>query len=259
MNIPMHKIKDDKVRAVLDAAQKLKLRRESFDEHRDRYLFWSPICPSDQIPRDGRLEPVIPADGWGLDDNACLSLNNYNAICLNSRNLLILDIDLTEDTRLNKWAVRDSQEVIGRLHDLAYLDKRLDADSDDILAEICEEAGKREFAWAKQSWRIYTTRNGCRVICSSWPCSPDYHQFIPLCQFLGVDGRYAQKCLEQKCYRARLTRKPDEVDMAPVRFVGQVWTDDIHPELANQITLHDAICAPEIEREEEAEEDHAKA
>jgi hypothetical protein len=152
--------------------------------------------------------------------------------------------------RVVKWAVSDLQELILHMHDLAALDaKRYPPppkvpDLFDMLAAV-DPADQRP--WSEQTRRVYTTMNGTRVICTSMPFPLDSwrnrHDFTQLARFLGVDPLYATKCVEQECYRARLTPKAGEghlpvcIDTLTACWGKRVPQDD----LLWQILLHDQV------------------
>ena len=105
--------------------------------------------------RNGKDEPIVSPEGlYDLNsDSAWLTVNNYNALVLNTRNMLIADIDFG-DARLNRFAgAKDCDDVVVSLNDLDRLDE--------------ERVEFGPFAFAAQSYRIYRTQSGCRVICTS--------------------------------------------------------------------------------------------
>jgi hypothetical protein len=77
--------------------------------------------------------------------------NAYNnATVLNSRTLLMLDIDYG-DRRFNKWVISDAQELINSMQDVKALDRK---------------CGTR---WSEQGWRVYETAHGAPLICLTMP------------------------------------------------------------------------------------------
>src|SRR5438128_2596718 len=110
--------------------------------------------------------------------------------------MLIADVDFGDD-RLNRFAgAKNCDEVLENLQELHLLDK--------------EHLWFEEFRFADQSYRVYRTHSGCRVICTSI-CVPwagtgwAAQRFM---RFLRSDPAYIELCDVQKCYRAGLTPKP---------------------------------------------------
>jgi hypothetical protein len=185
------------------------------------------------------IEPIVDTRSiYNLDaGSAWLTVNRYNAAVLNSRNMLIGDIDFGDD-RLNRHAGASRiEDVVESLESLG----RLDDDYRGIAAEL---------RFAAQSYRVYRTCNGCRVICTS-RCFPiDEQHFIGfrLMRFLRCDPLYIALCDRQKCYRARLTPKPWRCDPGfghVCKLEYQHGGDDVHPDLVEQLALHDEMTLPE--------------
>ena len=107
-------------------------------------------------------------------------------------------------------------------------------------------------------FRVYQTLGGLRVICTNRTVA--YGDAISMAWFkelgekLYADHRYMAISARQLCSRARLDPKPTEqrwhcdgpiVELAKngqvraCRFIGEVGTGDIHPDLVQQIELHD--------------------
>lgn len=251
---------DNRVRALLANLKLYQWERRSFDTRTQQYIYCSPFCPPEQRPAGTTLEPVLRTSDWDLGDDAVLTVNSANRLVMNSRNLMILDMDRGE-YRFNKWAVRDSQQVIDYLHDLRALDsERLQS----RLFIDGVEPDPLPFLWSEQTWKIYSTQGGVRVICTSMPFPltsfDSAQEFIKLCRFLGVDPIYAEKCREQQCYRARLT--PKYAGDEPVcEHVITLWKDEPPlAELAGQVELHDdvtgynsrlSVAVPECENDDE--------
>jgi hypothetical protein len=120
---------------------------------------------------------------------------------------------------------------------------------------------------AEQSYRVYRTHSGFRLICSSLPMDRRDAGMKALShcwlRFLGADPRYIRLCQERDNYRARLTAKPSRVEGQDgfksvwdlmeglcVAFFDDAcrpsgeFGADIHPDLAEQIRLHDEMCLP---------------
>ncbi len=193
----------------------------------------------------GNLEPVIDHEGlFDLDRSAAwVTVNQYNALVLNTSNMLIADVDFG-DQRLSRYAgAKNCEEVVKHLSELHLLDRD--------LHPLDEFRSAGDFRFADQSYRVYRTHSGCRVICASI-CVPweelawTAERFL---RFLRSDPEYIRLCRIQKCYRARLTPKPwretDNADCVCFRFSTEGKKAEVAPELAAQIALHDEMTLPD--------------
>ena len=183
----------------------------------------------------GGAEPVVSASElYDLPSDSWLTVNRYNALVLNSCNMLIADVDFG-DGRLNRFAgARNCEEVVDNLRELDLLDH--------------EHLPFEDWSFAAQSYRVYRTHSGCRVICTSisvpWACSG--WAATRFMRFLRADPQYVELCGVQKCYRARLTAKPWRMrgEGAHVcELVATVGKGEVAQELVEQIRLHDELRA----------------
>jgi hypothetical protein len=185
-------------------------------------------------------EPVVDTeDLYDLADSAWLTVNHYNALVLNTSNMLIADIDFG-DGRFDRHAgATDVTEVGKNLEDLHLLDD--------------EHMQGEKFRFADQSYRIYRTHSGCRVICTSiaLPWQSMGWMAERFMRFLRSDPEYIKLCGVQKCYRARLTPKPWRNKGDGRCVCVHVSTEGRQPsvdlELEEQLRLHDEMTLPENE------------
>jgi hypothetical protein len=191
--------------------------------------------------RGKEVEPIVDPDGlYELDkEQAWLTVNHYNALVLNSRNMLIADVDFG-DHRLNRFAgAKDCNDVLANLADLHLLDD--------------EHMRFSQFAFAEQTYLVYRTHSGCRVICTSASVPWDEMGWAAerFMRFLRTDPEYIQLCGIQKCYRARLTPKPWRCNGASYvcRWEGTVGSKSTRPELEGQLHLHDELTLRENHEE----------
>lgn len=194
--------------------------------------------------RHGKDEPIVCPDGvYDLEsDSAWLTVNNYNALVLNTRNMLIADIDFG-DARLNRFAgAKDCEDVMANIHGLDRLDGEYGWDF--------EHLHYRPLAFAQQSYRVYQTHSGCRVICTSLALPWEEMGWAATCfmRFLRSDPNYMELCGVQKCYRARLTPKPWRDNGEPVHvceLVDTIGPPNVSWELREQLAVHDdlTLCA----------------
>lgn len=172
-------------------------------------------------------EPVVKPDPYHIAP-ACLTVNSYNALVLNSPNLLIVDID-AGDPRFSQHAmVLGDEDVLANIRSLNDFDQVHRTDL------------------RKQSWRIYETHSGWRVICTSKSFKADWFGEQVL-RFFRSDPRYIEMCRKQQCFRARLTPKPwreGDGGHCVCRLIESVGTE-VSPVLAEQVRLHDELTLPE--------------
>lgn len=217
-----------KISALLKRWKQYQNAECGYDPYTDQYIFFSPFCPKQQLQIGARLEPLVEAPEWGLDDAHKLTVNHYNALVLNSRTLLVIDVDY-ENRRYNKWAVENTDQLVGFMQDMAAVEARTTT------------------KWSGETWRLYRTIHGARLICISRPFPLDSHwardDFWNLSKFLGADPLYTQKCIEQRCYRARLTPKSHDESQVAI-YSATLWDyrTQPHPEIAAALTLHDEVA-----------------
>ncbi len=199
-------------------------------------------------------EPVLDTAGAYQLGSASLTVNSRGAVCLNSRNLFIADIDgdLDDGALLGKYSWMSPLECI--FESLSILDELAGSD------------------FKPQSYRIYTTYAGYRVICTSKPIEVNTLS-LSLLRFLWSDPRYAVMCERDRNFRARLTPKAHRVlktdeDVCAIPAMRSVYdsiddwfvcervgwfrdgfgwyenADDevIHPDLVEQLRVHDDLC-----------------
>lgn len=191
--------------------------------------------PNATTPYESGCEPHVDACVCSNDPSqAWLTVNRYNAVVLNSRNMLIIDIDFG-DERLNRFAgARDEEDVIAALKSLAGLDSCM------------QREHRAEEKIANHSYRVYRTHSGCRVICTSkcFPNESEGYLAKRLMLFLKADRQYIDLCDIQRCYRARLTPKPWRCNEYPAHvcnLVATVGSGDVHPALEEQLSVHDEM------------------
>jgi hypothetical protein len=185
--------------------------RQKLDFNRDHYYLTAECEPV--------LSVLTPGIAW--------TVKGRYGETLVTRNLGIWDVD--------RWERREQ-----RSDDISWIREQ--------LGEITES----------YRFRVYQTLGGLRVICTNRTVA--YGDAISMAWFkdigskLQADHRYMAICGRQLCSHARLDPKPTEqrwhcagpiVELAKngqvraCRFIGEVGTDEIHPDLAQQIELHD--------------------
>ena len=153
----MLSVSETKREMVLEGAKDFYRETVYVPEQKD-YIKGFLHAPERCTEYQGGLEPVLPPDGiWSVEPNdAWLTVNSYNAVVLNSRNMFIADIDFG-DPRLEKnVGCENVCDVLRSLEEISILDEH-------YKYEL------RKFS--SQTYRVYHTHSGCRVICTStvWP------------------------------------------------------------------------------------------
>lgn len=210
---------------LLRRAQNYKTEQR-FDIRSEAYVA-STRVQCETIAYEQEKEAVVPAEPYDITP-AQLTVNSYNSLVLNSPNLFIADID-QGDPRLSPYATaKDEREVLASLSDLARFDAQYE----------------REEPIRGESWRLYRTHSGYRLICTSRPIGHGEMWYaLRLLRFLKADPRYIDLCKTQECFRARLTPKPwrGEDRCNAVCYLMNEIGDEVHPAIAEQLRLHDDL------------------
>lgn len=198
--------------------------------------------------------------------------NGYGALCLNTPNVLFLDIDFPGLRHL--WvlllvpaaagaalAVVGSWALAGVVCFLAFapagwlgewLDRRDRAAGRDFYANDERKALKRiaKFVNARPDWevRVYRTPVGLRVLVTHRTFDPNEPEVLACFRALRVDKLYARMCRRQKCFRARVSPKPWRTGVHSVRRVRPrpgVWplTGAKLADRAAWVAEYDTACA----------------
>lgn len=231
-----------------------------------------------KIPYNGAEGLPIREEVLSTHGDVVITRNSYGAHCLNTPNVLFADVDLEEPTG---WAwmavfgvsvvltavlypiVRNSAEwplgdmgllvmlfiviCLAGMFLAVRLQKRA-ASSRPRKPGGPEEvalARVREFSARHPDWclRVYRTPAGFRVLAAHSTFAASQPEVAEFFSSLGVDSVYRRMCLNQQCFRARLTAKPWRVGMAAhMRPRPGVWP--IKPE---QVSVRAAWVA-EYER-----------
>jgi hypothetical protein len=219
----------------------IKTIRDQINE-RAKSLFVAEVTEDWEYGDNMIEEPIVPIDDLFDLGEGSATVNKYNAIILDSRNLFIADIDFG-DPRLSCFAtVADTDEVLANLASLSELD--------DDLARNYE--GDEVVELASQSYRVYRTHSGCRVICTSisFDRIDSNRGFLGdrLLRWLKADPKYVELCIRQRSYRARLSPKPwrvsDDQPNHVCDLIATIGSGLVHPDLGEQIRLHDELSLP---------------
>lgn len=168
-----------------------------------------------------------------------LTRNTYGAVCLNSPNVLFVDIDHTPVKAQWEMHATIFLVLVGMLnalwteHALREAPAVLRLVAAMPLAALCwllvarpaldwlwrkfkptpfetSLARVKDFAAKNPSWslRVYETPAGLRVLVQHRTFTPNEPEVDYAFKALGADQRYAGLCRRQQCFRARLTPKP---------------------------------------------------
>jgi len=199
-----------------------------------------------KVPYNGADGLPIREEILSTHGDAVITRNSYGAHCLNTPNVLVADVDLPEPkfrsarfmlfivatlASLAFQFVRNfnagyqyQSERIQNLIELLVgvlivyvvllaiveraVNKRFHARVAD--RENAALARIRHFSTRNPSWglRVYRTPAGFRVLASHAIFAPDQPEVAQCFKAMGVDPIYARMCLNQHCFRARLSAKP---------------------------------------------------
>jgi hypothetical protein len=167
-----------------------------------------------------------------------VTVNSYGALILNSPYLLMADVDFPDDGP----GVRPFMTEL-----------LLESLSTGRLGTLDRFAGRRgAFRFGGQSYRVYQTYAGLRVVCTSATAGAEVPGDLFL-HYLGADPKYRVMCHDGGRYMARLTPKPWRPDESRVcELLRMVGASTVHPDLAEALRLHDEMTLVPFEREHAA-------
>jgi len=124
-----------------------------------------------------------------------ITRNRYGALVLNTARVPFIDVDAPAESGLARFFKRLL---------------RRDGGPDATLAAVRAACARQ----ASQSFRIYQTRAGYRVLATSLLLDPRSDAAQALLTSFGADPYFARLCKLQGCFRARLSPKPWRVGCA---------------------------------------------
>jgi hypothetical protein len=254
-----------------------------------------------KVPYNGAAGVPIREEVVARHGDVVITRNSYGARCLNTPNVLFADIDFARAggrlvncaiflvligvAALIGWAF--SSWLLGAIlagaamianHQIAILEEyRVDQKARG-KADAAARARIEQFAAAHPEWafRVYRTPAGLRVLITHRPFDPNEPAVREVFAALGVDPLYERMCLNQQCFRARVSPKPWRIGIDrhmkprpgvwPVRperlperqawiadyeaaaegfaaceFVEAVGSGIVHPDVARVVKLHDEL------------------
>lgn len=205
----------DQIETYLD---ELVFTPTKFSQARDKFVYWGEILTDREkqliglllpyeLPRstfngkeyveskDGKItadwydglykvldEPVLDKLTYKSQDLGLITENSYGAVILNTDNMMIIDIDLTDGDSQGHAIAKYPEQAITAL-------------------QILEEKEGLSF-------RVYKTAGGLRAIETTKEWSPSGYDTNKLMKSVYADPLYVGLCWSQECFRARLTPKP---------------------------------------------------
>ena len=168
---------------------------------------------ADALARAPRVERKIAGEALAKEDYAAdireeivceidahnvITRNRYGALVLNTESLTILDIDQHRKSFLEALGFRERDNKAAILEDLEKL------------------AARPEYA--SLGFRVYETLKGMRAIVTGAYFDPVSADGRALLERTHSDPLFAKLCVKQKCYRARLTPKPQRIKQKAIRY-----------------------------------------
>lgn len=203
------------------------------------------ILAGEKLPRRERKLPYNGADGVPIREevvsehgNAVLTRNSYGARCLNTPNVLFVDIDFEEQPParhtagivvlliscavaagwlLGSWAVGIGFSVAALLfgYPLGALARRtLQSAAGGAEKQARERVDRFLKAHPEAHLRLYRTPAGLRVLAMHRTFDPREPVVAEYFAGLGADANYARMCRNQQCFRARVSPKPWRIGIA---------------------------------------------
>jgi hypothetical protein len=198
-----------------------------------RLLAGEPVARSEpKVPYNGAAGVPIREEVLARYGDSVVTRNSYGARCLNSPNVLFADVDFPGDVpspagcvivvlalaagSVVAWLGEAGTLAIilacvaavfavptGTLVVYARRDKRRDP------ADAARGRLDR-FLAGHPDWavRVYRTPAGLRVLVTHQPFDPGDPTVLTFFRAIGTDPMYVRMCLNQQCFRARVTAKP---------------------------------------------------
>jgi hypothetical protein len=252
-----------------------------------------------KVPYNGAAGVPIREEIVDRHGDTVITRNSYGARCLNSPNVLFADVDFRQTAPepvgcflfvilagLTAWAGWRASWVLGVI--LGVVALALSRGISDLIyravqkrtggAEAAARARVERFAADHPDWamRLYRTPAGLRLLVTHQPFDPNDPAVRSFFNAVGADRMYVRMCLNQQCFRARVSPKPWRIGIDqhirprpgvwPVRpervperqawveayeaaaarfaaceFVEAVGGGVVHPEVARVVRLHDDL------------------
>ncbi|UBF24006.1 hypothetical protein K9N68_20005 [Kovacikia minuta CCNUW1] len=197
-------------------------------------------------------EPIVHEISFDGKQQAIITRNRYRCLVLNcdpcgngeAARMMIVDVDIRSPQHEDIQDCAKSCQV--------PLTQRQACRNGSASLRAAVESLAEQFP--KLGFRVYRTRNGLRLICTTQPFDPLDAATHRLMANLYVDPLYARLCKFQSTFRARLTPKPWRVDEEyEERFIYDRITGLVIPESSPYAVCHlieligDSKILPEFE------------
>jgi len=151
-----------------------------------------------EIGRDKNYETdIVEEIIETIDEHNIVTRNRYGALVLNSKNLLFIDIDQYRRTlfdRIFRSSIPTKQLMLQRI-----------------------QTTMQKPRYATFGFRLYETAKGYRLLVTGVDFAPRSLESKMLMRAFEADMLYQWLCVEQNCYRARLTPKPYRIEQKAIR------------------------------------------
>lgn len=220
---------------------------ERFGAGREPSKWVDPYGYPDRPMREEVIHQFVEGNGADV-----VTRNSYGCLVLNTTRALFADVD------------ENFQPAERSLLSLFRKKPSLD----DVILKKASDWVETRQGWG---WRIYRTKAGFRLLATHRPVPPADPVAEEVFQEFKADALYRKLCINQKCYRARLTPKSWRCGVDPLtnrwpwlepedeaafrewektyreasseystcRLLGQIGNAAIHPDLAALVDFHD--------------------
>jgi hypothetical protein len=162
-----------------------------------------------------------------IDDDNIITRNRYGALVLNSAHTMFVDIDTSHFS----WRIN----VFKPFLKIIRLFTKPKTPDEEVLSHIDEQLIKSKFR--NLYTRVYKTPAGFRLLISGEDFDPRSDKSKNIMRQFFADWTYANLCVQQNCYRARLTPKPWRIGVKRPKIIFPFRTteqDKIHAEWVEQ-------------------------
>jgi hypothetical protein len=175
--------------------------------------------------RPVREEILRETPGEGGAPSALVTRNRYGALVLNTARALFIDVDVPQAR---------GPGLVARIFGRAKPDPE---------AAILERVRTALRGAAGASFRIYRTAAGFRVLATDPPFEPDSARARELLAAAGADPHFVRLCEVQRCFRARLTPKPERLGLARPPATWPRETEAERSAFADWLRIYEAKSA----------------
>lgn len=178
-----------------------------------------------KVPYNGSDGMPIREEILDEGDGYVITRNSYGALCLNTPDILIADVDLPNSIgeigclgTLLGWGLlpkNPNRSATNQAGTSSSYSPRHNIVRERVLA----------FLEKRPSWgiRLYETPEGFRLIGTHSTMDPTHADVAAFFQAVGADPIYVRMCMNQACFRARLTAKPWRCGLSERMHPRSVW------------------------------------